>query len=112
MIAGGYSGDSALSNFVGFVRDKAGAITTFDAPGAINGTAAVSINNSGAIAGSYVDADGVSHGFVRDKAGAITTVDAPGAIYGTAAVSINDSGTIVGYDEDGSFVFHGFVLSK
>ena len=59
------------SNVVhGFVRDKHGAITSFDAPGAGTGpgqgTFPVSFNPAGAIVGSSVDASGVSHGFLLE----------------------------------------------
>src|ERR1700756_1591863 len=67
-------------------------ITTFDAPGASNGTIPNSINARGLIVGYYRDASSTIHGFVRDGSGTITTFDAPGASQGTAAASINKGG--------------------
>lgn len=64
----GYENDGYSVNH-SFVRTGDGNITLFDAPGAgtgfLQGTAALSINNAGAITGFYVDASGVSHGFLR-----------------------------------------------
>jgi hypothetical protein len=40
-------------------------MTTFDAPGAANGTFPVNINDRGAIAGFYLDANNVYHAFLR-----------------------------------------------
>src|SRR5207249_12043628 len=71
-----------------------------------------SINQTGAITGSYNDARGVSHGFLRAPDGAFTTFDAPGAGtglgQGTVALSINRNGAITGsyLDATGN---HGFV---
>ena len=66
-------------NFVthGVIRAKDGAITTFDVPGALNGTEAVAISPEGAITGIYTDGSFVSHGFLRDRHGAFTTFDPP-----------------------------------
>jgi hypothetical protein len=46
----------------GFVRMPLGLVYTFSIPGAI-GTFAVGINDSGVIAGSYLDVTYASHGF-------------------------------------------------
>jgi len=57
----------------GFVRSPEGQYTSFDAPGAdltpgdYNGTIPVSINQSGAITGYYVDSSYVAHGFLRNR---------------------------------------------
>lgn len=48
----------------GFVRDRDGAITRFDVPGAGNAFP-VSINAEGMITGTYTDANGTTRGFVR-----------------------------------------------
>lgn len=54
----------------GFLRDRWGNVTTFDAPSAdktpdsYNGTFPVSINDEGKITGYYVDANNVNHGFL------------------------------------------------
>jgi streptogramin lyase len=59
-ITGVYFDTSNIAH--GFLRDKQGAITTFDVPNAIN-TYPVGINPRGDITGWYSDAGGV-HGFV------------------------------------------------
>jgi hypothetical protein len=54
----------------GFLRSPEGAFTTFEAPGAdttpndFNGTFPYGINDQGAITGTYIDANNVSHGFL------------------------------------------------
>ena len=102
----GYYVDAG-SIFHGFVRDKDGIITSFDA--GPNFTIPTSINPKGTITGSYQDASRVTHGFVRDKDGTITTFDVPGAgSNGTFPASINPSGEITGIWTTG--VFHGTVL--
>lgn len=55
----------------GFVYSRGGKFTAFDAPGAdtnagdFNGTFPTNINLSGAVTGSYIDANNVYHGFIR-----------------------------------------------
>jgi hypothetical protein len=53
----------------GFLRDRQGAITTFDAPdagtGAGQGTFPLLNNASGQITGYSIDMNGVYHGFLR-----------------------------------------------
>jgi hypothetical protein len=56
---------SAFPVIHGFLRATDGTITTFDAPGAVLNTRALSINPAGAITGWYTDASGVNHGFLR-----------------------------------------------
>jgi hypothetical protein len=122
-IAGTYTDANSIRH--GFVR-TAGAITTFDAPGAgtgwlvgvggvLAGTAGVGINAAGEVAGAYLDADAVYHGFLRAAGGAITTFDVPGAgagpLGGTIAFSINAAGSIAGTFIDENYTGHGFVLS-
>jgi hypothetical protein len=119
-IAGTYQNHSSGSYpllYHGFVRDPAGAITTFDAPGSAatttTGTVPLSINAVGVIAGYYSDANAVNHGFLRDQHGNVSAIDAPGAgtaaSQGTVARSINGSGTIAGYYSDANNLNHGFV---
>jgi hypothetical protein len=54
----------------GFLRDKHGGLTTFDAPGAGTGlgqgTVPATINPPGAIVGFYLDASNVYHGFLLE----------------------------------------------
>ena len=127
-IAGGFEDDSG--NFVhhGQVRNAKGALTTFDVPGAGTGSyqgtgcpgCALGLNQWGAIAGIYSDANSVNHGFLRSPDGKITTFDAPGAgngIYqGTGCpsdcpVSLNDWGAITGVYLDTNYVYHGYLRS-
>lgn len=105
----------------GFLRSHTGEITTFDPPGegpqglGCFADCSLGLNDSGAITGSYLDANNVVHGFVRSPEGKFTTFDAPGAdttagdFNGTFPVSINDEGVITGYYIDANFVFHGFL---
>lgn len=86
-----------------------GTITTFDAPGASQGTFAQSINDFGAIAGYCTDASFVSHGFVRDPLGHITTFDDPNATSGTFALSVNAFGAVAGYYSDKNGFPQSFV---
>ncbi len=53
------------------------------------------INNTGTVAGIYVDAGGTSHGFTY-SGGTFTTVDQPGTVF-NQALGINDFNTTVGY---------------
>ena len=101
----------------GFLLDKNGAFTTFDAPDAGNvqapskGTYPWGINTNGEITGYYVDGTNVNHGFVRDKHGAIVEFDVPGAANMAARVwsSIAPNGAVTGFFFDPNNVVHGFV---
>ena len=83
-----------------FARTAAGAIVVFGVKGARtgtgpdSGTVALSINQTGTIAGQWYDTNGVPHGFVRSPHGAITRFDVPGSTNGTEAAGINNAGTI------------------
>ena len=86
----------------GFVRSHAGAITTFNVPGAgtgmSQGTNATYLNDVGTVSGIYIDANYVFHGFVRSSNGTIKKFDVPGAgagqYQGTSPTKINASGVI------------------
>ena len=101
----------------GFLLDKHGAVTTFDAPdagtGFNQGTLPLGINTNGAITGWYVDSANVNHGFVRDKHGAIVEFDVPGAgtgpFQGPNVYSIAPNGAVTGFYFDANNVVHGFV---
>jgi hypothetical protein len=75
------------------------------------------INQWGAIVGTYLDANNVFHGFVRSPQGQYATIDAPCAdltpqnYNGTVAESINDFGEITGFCIDVQGDTHGFVRS-
>jgi uncharacterized membrane protein len=64
-VTGNYLGFTGL---VAFVRDKHGAVTTFDPPGSnmtSSFTFANAINPAGVITGSYIDPSFLGHGFIR-----------------------------------------------
>ena len=124
--AGGYEDNKG--NFVhhGLVRSPDGKLTTYDAPGAGTGSyqgtgcpgCNSGLNQSGAIAGIYIDPNSVQHGFLRNRDGNFTTYDAPGAgtdsFEGTGCpsdcpTSLNDQGQIMGTYIDANFVFHGYL---
>jgi hypothetical protein len=119
---GGYFDSSSV--FHGFVRDRGGAITTFDAPGAdttpghFNGTFPISINAAGEVTGYYFDANSFFHGFVRDVKGNVTDFDPPGyssACFGigfTFPTAINAAGEIVGQYVDSECYSHGFMRER
>ncbi|MGH7744490.1 MAG: hypothetical protein ACRETP_03700 [Steroidobacteraceae bacterium] len=91
-------------------------IITFEAPGAdttqgsFNGTVPASINNFGAVTGTYYDVNNVGHGFLRSREGDYTTIDPPGSEY-TQGTSINDLGVIAGDYYDAAGNEHGFLRS-
>jgi hypothetical protein len=126
IIAGGYEDNSG--NFVhhSFLRTHDGKLKTIDVPGAGSGSyqgtgcpgCYLGLNQFGAIAGIYSDANSVNHGFLRTPSGTITTFDAPGA--GTASgqgtgcfsdcfTSINDWGAITGAYTDNNWFVHGYL---
>jgi hypothetical protein len=125
-IAGGFEDNSG--NFVhhGYVRNAEGELKTFDVPGAGTGSyqgtgcpgCFLGLNQLGAVAGIYSDANSVNHGFVRSPNGTITTFNAPGAGTGTyegtgcfsdCPVSLNDWGAITGVYIDANFMLHGYL---
>jgi hypothetical protein len=127
-IAGGFEDNSG--NFVhhDFVRNAEGKLKTFDVPGAGTGSyqgtgcpgCNLGLNQWGAIAGIYSDANTVNHGFLRSPDGKFTTFDAPGAgtdsyegtgCFSDCPVSLNDWGAITGIYIDVNFVYHGYLRS-
>jgi hypothetical protein len=102
----------------GFVRDPRGAITTFDAPGAVGETSPLSINPAGEVTGFYIDANAFAHSFLRDAKGNVTEFDAPGAstacFFGlTGANGINAAGEITGNYFDSSLCHsHGYLRER
>lgn len=115
VIAGEYIDNSNV--FHGYLRDANGEFTTFDVRGAGSGPyqgtgcdsdCPMSINDSGAVTGSYQDSNYVQHGYLRTPDGAYVTFDPPGSVY-TQAESINDSGVITGFYIDANNIFHGFL---
>ena len=127
-IAGGFEDNSG--NFVhhSFVRNPEGKLKTFDVPGAGTGSyqgtgcpgCNLGLNQLGAIAGIYSDANSVNHGFLRSPDGKFTTFDAPGAgtdsyqgtgCFSDCPVSLNDWGAITGIYIDANYVYHGYLRS-
>jgi hypothetical protein len=122
-IAGGFEDNSG--NFVGhaLLRSPQGKFKAFEAPGAGTGSyegtgcpgCSVPLNQFGAIAGYYFDANDVVHSYLRSPDGKITTFDALGGgsegfgCYADCSISLNDWGVITGYYLDADNVFHGYV---
>jgi hypothetical protein len=113
--AGIYSDSNSVNH--GFIRRHEGTITTFDAPWAgtssYQGTGCpsdcnVSINDSGAITGVYIDTNSVYHGYLRSPEGHFVTVDPVGSLL-TIPYGIDGFGAIVGEYMDGNNVYHGFI---
>ena len=98
-----------------FFRDATGAYTVFDPPQAgSKGSSATGINTSGAIAGTYTDANSVMHGYIRNPDGSFVTIDDPNApqtanSLGTDVNHINAGGAVVGVYFDLNRARHGFV---
>ena len=118
-IVGSYI-DTATSVTHGFLRAPDGTFLTIDAPGAntrasFGGTAGVSINSQGEIAGNFTDMNGITHDYVRAANGTFTVFDVsgandiPGASNGPFVDDSNDNGTVVGHFADSSNHLHGFV---
>jgi hypothetical protein len=125
-VTGFYVGSS--NAFHAYVRTPDGKFTTFDAPGAGSssqtppyngiatgtnpGTYAVSMDDSGVIAGYVIDANSVMHGYLRAPDGTMTMIDVPGAGkesgQGTLVGTIS-AGAVAGYHVDANNVMHGFV---
>ena len=97
--------------------------TSFDAhdagTGMLQGTAGLSINAAGDVAGIYLNAPSnnvtnLAHGFLRiASSGAITEFDAPdagtGQNQGTFATSIDAADDVTGQYSDSNTALHGFV---
>jgi hypothetical protein len=90
----------------------AASFTTFDVPGAVNGTFPSSINSAAVITGYFNDENFVSHGFLRGQNGTIITFDVPGAANGTFPNVINSAGVVAGIFADENFLAHGFIRAQ
>lgn len=77
----------------GFLKEGE-TYTTIDAPGATY-TFAYGLNNSGTIAGTWLNLSYWAEGFVRTSDGTFTVVDFPGALE-TFINGVNDWGDISG----------------
>jgi hypothetical protein len=101
-IAGTYSVASPSYAEHGFLRDKNGAFTTIDVPGA-SLTELLAINPSGTMVGDFSNQTTFYTGFIRTPDGSFTTIDAPGSVAcggGTVAVAINPAGAVAGITQD------------
>jgi hypothetical protein len=116
---GAIAGIYADSNTVyhGFVRTQDGNFKSFDAPGAGTGSyqgtgcpsdCPVSLNDSGALTGVYIDATNVYHAYLRSPEGNIVTVQPVGSTF-TFPAGMNDLGEIAGYYIDANNVYHSFL---
>jgi hypothetical protein len=106
--------------FVLYGAAQGNTIVTFNAPGAGTGagqgTTVAGINQLGMIAGSYYDANNVSHSFLRDAKGKLVTFDPPGtaSVYypdfnGSGALVVSNLGAVGGYFVDANLVVHAYV---
>jgi hypothetical protein len=114
-IAGIYTDSNNVSH--GFLRTTDGNFKSFDAPGAGTGSfqgtgcpsdCPVSLNDSGAITGVYIDANNVYHVYLRSPEGNIVTVQPTGSLF-TFPAGINDSGIVAGYYVGANGVYHSFL---
>jgi uncharacterized membrane protein len=114
-IAGTYIDSNSVQH--GFLRGPYGDITTFDAPGSGTGSyqgtgcpydCPTSLNDFGAITGSYIDANSVQHGYLRSPNGKVATFDPVGSTL-TWPSGLNDFGVITGFYVDANNVYHGFL---
>ena len=72
-------------------------VQNIDVPGAqASSTTAFNINNSGEIAGTYLD-PAVGYRVFTYTGGTYATVDPPGSVNGSSLVSLNNSGQVVGF---------------
>jgi hypothetical protein len=101
-----------------FVRATDGTYTVFDPPqSGAHSSFAEGINDSGAVVGTYRDANLVRHGYLLQPDGTFVSFDDPNAAQlplsttnlGTTPYRINAGGAIAGLFTDSSGVRHGFV---
>jgi hypothetical protein len=108
-VAGHYH-DANFNRMRGFVRDRKGKISVFDAAPNASSTRTAGINEPGDVTGDFDDATG-PHNFLRDQRGNITVFDVPNA-FTARSRCINNQGDVTGYLfelRDGNLVTRGFV---
>jgi uncharacterized membrane protein len=115
-VAGTYS-DTTYRAYHGFFRDTSGNVTIFDVPGAITtkpgyGTWASSLNDSGVIAGFWVDTSFIGHGYLRAPVGTIQSYDVPGATTFGGGAYINDSAVVAGSFVNSNSAIQGFMRNR
>jgi hypothetical protein len=96
-----------FNNYLAFLRDQEGVITTLDLPG--ESQCDLSINDGGLIVGSYVSAAKLITGFMKPLHGDVHAFLYPGATMTTPA-SVNNLDVITGYYSNGSSI-KGFILT-
>ncbi|TCC44413.1 hypothetical protein E0H75_33060 [Kribbella capetownensis] len=108
-VAGTYvDADTGASH--GFLREKRGRFTRFDAPGAID-TYVAEINDRGQIVGTACDSEPCTqYGFLRD-ARRFATIRKPGAV-ATQAFGLDDRGRIAGDYLDKGGKYHGYLWAN
>ena len=118
MIAGSYTDSNNV--YHGFLLSPKGEFTTFNAPGAGTGNytgtgcsadCPTSVNDFGAVMGTYIDSNFVYHGYLRTPDGKIVTLDPSGSVF-TLASSMNNLQAITGYYVDSNYVYHGFLRTR
>jgi uncharacterized membrane protein len=90
---------------------RKGQYTALDDPAGVQGSGANGTNDSGQVAGSYNDANGVMHGYLL-TGGRYRTFDDPAGVQGSSADAINDSGQVVGLYYDAAGDVHGYLATK
>lgn len=105
-VVGDYIGSDHI--YHGFLRAKNGTIASIDVLSAAD-TFASDINDSDAVAGTYIDGIGY-HGYIRSAGGAFETFDAPGGpASGSIASRINNLGQVQGDYANSDGVEHGLI---
>jgi hypothetical protein len=109
-ITGSYFDVNSVAH--GYIRERDGTFTTFEAPGAgtgvFDGTYVSSIDPAGIVVGDYEPG---AHGFLRAADGKFTSFDPPGSTF-TVPVSIGSAGVVAGYYIDANDVSHGFLRAR
>ncbi|HTT98158.1 MAG TPA: hypothetical protein VMF58_08910, partial [Rhizomicrobium sp.] len=103
LIAGWYA-DNVTHTKHGFVRNRDGTFTSFDAPDATADTVAYGVNTEGVVTGNYTTLIGglqYAEGYLRAPNGAIIEFQVPGQRYVTPQ-AINRRGEIVGMAQSDS----------
>lgn len=91
-----------------YVYDEVGGVfNVINIPGAVGGAQATGINNSQAVCGFYIDANGVNHGWLLNT-GIFMKLDFPNSTF-TQALGLNNHGEVVGAYMDAAGMTHGFV---
>ncbi len=100
----------------GFIRAADGTYTMFDPPQGVT-SFAYGMNDSGAVVGTYREANLIRHGYVRAPDGTFTTLDDPDAAQvqytytnlGTVPQRINAAGVVAGLFSDAAALRHAFI---